>query len=152
MEDFDPSYKPTLLFKSGHINTIYPYFFRSIPQITFQRERIALPDGDFLDLDWSRSKQKKLAVLCHGLEGSSNSKYILHLTKHLTRHDIDVLAINYRSCSGDINLNPRVYHSGATDDLHYVITSQTKEYSEVYLMLVIIMTANFLRGILYVTI
>lgn len=134
MKYFDPSYKPGFVFKSGHINTLYPYFFRPTLPISFERERINLPDGDFLDLDWKKNESRRVAVLCHGLEGSSESKYIQHLSQHFNEYGIDVLAINYRSCSGEMNLSPRVYHSGATDDLDFVLKEKTKSYDEVYLI------------------
>ena len=134
MRDFDPSYNPGFVFKSGHINTLYPYLFRPKLPIHFKRERIHLPDGDFLDLDWKKENSERLVVLCHGLEGSSDSKYITHLSQHFSEYNIDVLAINYRSCSGEMNLSPRVYHSGATDDLDFVLKQKTLHYHEVYLV------------------
>jgi len=130
----DNSYKPSLLFRSGHFNTIFPYFFRNTPEVSFTRERIDTPDGDFLDLDWLRSGQKRLAVLCHGLEGSSESKYIGHLAKHLSNNQLDVLALNYRSCSGEINKTAKIYHSGATDDIDHILKLKASDYSEVYLI------------------
>ena len=36
--------------KNGHFETIYPALFRNIP-VPYQRERIILNDGDFIDLD-----------------------------------------------------------------------------------------------------
>ena len=134
MKDFDPSYNPGFVFRSGHINTLYPYLFRPKLPIHFNRERIHLPDGDFLDLDWKKENSDRLVVLCHGLEGSSDSKYITHLSQHFSEYNIDVLAINYRSCSGEMNRSPRVYHSGATDDLDFVLKEKTLHYNEVYLI------------------
>jgi len=37
------------------------------------------------------------------------------------KNDFDVLAWNYRGCSEEMNHQLRFYHSGATDDLDYVI-------------------------------
>ena len=66
-------YNPPLLFKNGHFSTIYSGLFRKVLGVNQQRERILLPDGDFLDLDWSYSKSQtnKVAIIVHGLEGNA---------------------------------------------------------------------------------
>jgi predicted alpha/beta-fold hydrolase len=102
-----------------------------------ERERLTLEDADFLDIDWMRQKEKtntKVAVLCHGLEGSSSSKYIRKIAEHLHKEKFDILAINYRGCSGEINKAKRIYHSGATDDLQEVLTMRTSDYESVFLI------------------
>ncbi len=45
---------PRYLF-NGHLQTIIPGALRRIRGLTYQRERLELPDGDFLDLDWVRN-------------------------------------------------------------------------------------------------
>ena len=126
-------YNPKGWLKSGHLQTIYPSFFRKVNFKYDERQRITLSDGDFLDLDWKKDNNKKLLVLCHGLEGSSSSTYILGMAKQFNQNEFDVLAINYRSCSGEMNINMRFYHHGATDDLNEVMAYCT-EYNEIHLM------------------
>ncbi|HYG19523.1 MAG TPA: alpha/beta hydrolase, partial [Ohtaekwangia sp.] len=46
----------------------------------------------------------------------------------------DILAWNYRSCSGEVNTQLRFYHSGATDDLDAVIQHARKQYPEIFLI------------------
>ena len=46
------TYRPPFLFKSAHYATVWCGLFRKV-DIPQKRERITLPDGDFLDLDWS---------------------------------------------------------------------------------------------------
>ncbi|MEH6513058.1 MAG: alpha/beta hydrolase, partial [Maribacter arcticus] len=72
------SYNPPLLFKNGHLSTIYSGLIRTVEPIEQIRIRLTLPDTDFLDLDWSYSKSpsKKLVLIIHGLEGSSKRAYI----------------------------------------------------------------------------
>ena len=36
-------------FRYGHINTVFPALFRKVKGVTFERERVDTPDGDFLD-------------------------------------------------------------------------------------------------------
>ena len=38
-------------FSNGHLQSIYPALGRRVEPIAWTRERIATPDGDFLDLD-----------------------------------------------------------------------------------------------------
>ncbi len=119
-----PDYRPPPPFRNGHIQTIYPTLFRPLPETSPVRERIQTPDGDFLDLDWHRAPVRagRLAVISHGLEGSSRKKYPLGMARHLARLGWDVICLNFRGCSGEPNLLPRFYHSGVTDDLHTVLT------------------------------
>jgi predicted alpha/beta-fold hydrolase len=58
-------------------------------------------------------------IVSHGLEGSSDRQYITGLIKKMK--GMNALAWNYRSCSGEPNRNLRFYHSGATDDLDFII-------------------------------
>jgi predicted alpha/beta-fold hydrolase len=76
-----------------------------------------LADGDFLDLDWSRTKSRKVVVIAHGLEGSSEGAYVRGMVRAFNRRSWDAVALNFRGCSGEPNRLLRSYHSGATDDL-----------------------------------
>ncbi|HSZ26271.1 MAG TPA: alpha/beta fold hydrolase [Cytophagaceae bacterium] len=115
------SYRAPSMFLSRHIETIYPVLFRKITNITYQRERLELKDGDFLDLDWIKKGAKKLLILSHGLEGDTSSNYLKGMARAASNAGYDVLAWNYRGCSGEINRNFRFYHSGESADLHLVI-------------------------------
>ncbi|MFT5738008.1 MAG: putative alpha/beta-fold hydrolase [Maribacter sp.] len=131
------SYNPPNFFKNGHLATIYAGLFREVKGLVQTRERIQLPDGDYLDLDWSHSAQpsKKVTVLLHGLEGNAQRAYIQGSAKALNKNGYDVCAINFRGCSGEPNTTYRSYHSGATEDLKAVLEHvlNTREYAEIYL-------------------
>ncbi len=119
-----PDYLPPLLLRNGHLHTVYPTLFRPLPSTYPERERISTPDGDFLDIDWHLSRAGRggrLAVVSHGLEGSSRRKYPLGMARHLTELGWDVICLNFRGCSGEPNRLPRFYHSGVTEDLHTVL-------------------------------
>ena len=112
---------PNGLFRNAHVQTVYPNLLRRVGGVGYQRERIETDDGDFLDLDWSEGGAARLAILSHGLEGSTWSGYVRGMTRALRRHGWDVLAWNYRGCSGEPNRLLRTYHSGATEDLDVVV-------------------------------
>ena len=129
------SYCVPLYLQNGHLQSIYPTLFRKFDTDSYQRERIFTPDDDFLDIDWSRTGSSKLAIISHGLEGSSNSNYVVGMVKMLNRNGWDALAWNYRSCSGEINRQLRFYNSGTIDDLECVIQHAVKieSYKEIAL-------------------
>ena len=111
------------------MQTILPVLLPRRVRATFIRERLELPDGDFLDLDWlRRGGAPRVAILAHGLEGSSTQTYIRGMASTLAAAGWDVLAWNFRGCSGEPNRLPRAYHSGETEDLRAVITRTAAEY------------------------
>lgn len=131
-----PDYtRPKLLF-NRHFETIIPGLFRKVSELHYTRERINTPDGDFLDLDWHQNGQKRLVVVSHGLEGDSNRPYVQGMVRAFGQNEWDVLAWNYRGCSGEMNRLPVFYHSGATHDLETVINHviHKNEYQQIVLI------------------
>ncbi len=126
---------PKLLF-NGHLETIVPSLLRKVSGLNYQREKIDTPDGDFLNLDWTRVGSRKLLLISHGLEGDSRRHYAMGLAKLFNQSGVDVLAWNNRTCGGEMNLKPILYHHGATYDLetviNYVIGIQS--YDEIFLV------------------
>ncbi len=115
------SYQPNPWYINGHLETILPGIFRKINSVTYTRERIATPDDDFLDIDWVKNGSKKLVIVSHGLEGNSGRPYMKGMAKIFANNGYDVIAWNFRGCSGEVNKQVRFYHSGASDDLKVVI-------------------------------
>lgn len=131
-----PAYAPPRFLFSPHLETIYPSLIRRVKLQGYTRERIETPDNDFLDLDWLQRGSDKLVILSHGLEGSSDRPYIKGMAKAFFSNGIDVLAWNYRGCSGEMNRQLRFYHSGATDDFNTVIDHaiDIKKYKTIFLV------------------
>ena len=115
------SYQAPSYLINGHFETIVPSLFRKIKELTYEREKIHTPDDDFLNLDWSKVGSDKLLIISHGLEGDSYRHYAMGLAKLFNQHHVDVLAWNNRSCGGEMNLQPILYHHGASYDLDTVI-------------------------------
>ena len=106
---------------NGHFETVIPSLFFEVPGVNYERERLELDDGDFLDLDWLKGGNARLIVISHGLEGSSHRHYVKRPAKYFHEKGWDILAWNNRSCSGEMNRLPRFYHHGATEDISAVI-------------------------------
>ena len=131
------AYNPPFLFKNGHFSTFFSGLIRKVDGVIQKRERISLPDGDFLDLDWSYSQKptNKVMILLHGLEGNAQRPYITGSAKQSSLNDFDACAVNFRGCSGETNKLYRSYHSGATEDLDAIVQHilNSKKYDEIYI-------------------
>ena len=127
-------FRPPLFLRNGHLQTILgallPRRFRN----DVLAERLELPDGDFLDLDWVKAGHRRLAVISHGLEGSSKNRDIRGLSAALNKAGWDTLAWNFRGCSGELNRCLRFYHSGETGDLSAVLSHAAGSYSSLALV------------------
>lgn len=121
---------------NGHLDTLLPYLFRPVKKQTYQRERIETPDNDFLDLDWVKGSHRKLLIISHGLESSSKAQYVQGMADLFKQQGFDVLAWNYRGCSGAVNRTMKYYHSGASEDLATVVehVQSLQAYDSVFLM------------------
>lgn len=107
---------------SGHLQTLYAYFFAHRPKITYRRERWELADGDFIDLDWiDGDASQPLVVLFHGMEGSSKGHYAVSLMHTLAQQGWRGVVAHFRGCSGEPNRLPRAYHSGDTAEIDMVL-------------------------------
>ena len=126
----DSPYRARGLWKNPHLNTIWASKVRRVDSPPWQRTRLGTPDGDFLDVDCLRENSDKAVILLHGLEGNSDRTYIRGMARTMVSGGWDVLALNFRSCSGEPNRLPRSYHSGATEDLHVVVDAFKDEYDQ----------------------
>ncbi len=108
------------IFGNPHVQTLYATY-APYPSLATVRERFERPDGDFVDCDWavsmpSKEGRRPIAVLFHGLTGSSKSPYIQRSMLHLREAGFDAVTMHFRGCSGEPNRLPRSYHSGDTQD------------------------------------
>ena len=115
------SFKPAWGLSNPHLQTLWSSFFRTIPEVDVNRERLELADGDFLDIVTTQLKDKPVVIILHGLEGSLASPYVKPLIKKLDDEGYGVCFTHFRGCSDELNRLPRSYHSGDTQDLGRVI-------------------------------
>ncbi|WP_262967107.1 hydrolase [Methylobacter psychrophilus] len=115
------TFKPAWWLNNTHLQTLYPALMRKAPlPFRLRRERLITPDSDFIDIDWCGEGSQPLVILLHGLTGSSQSGYIRGLQSSLLRQGFRSVALNFRGCSGDYNYSARFYHSGETEDIHFL--------------------------------
>ncbi len=111
-----------------HLQTLWPYLFRSAPALRYQNERLELPDGDFVDLSWTPNTSGPLVAVFHGLEGSIQSPYASAIMAAIHRRGWRGVLMHFRGCSGTPNRLDRGYHSGETGDIEFLIRSLRKRF------------------------
>jgi predicted alpha/beta-fold hydrolase len=114
----------------AHLQTVWARIARSRQLVTFEREVLATPDDDDLVLDHVVGPPASPRVLIlHGLEGSAYSLHTQGLALLVARAGWRATVLNFRSCARDArdidqrlrNRRPRLYHSGETGDLDFVV-------------------------------
>jgi len=116
------AFRPARGLASPHAQTIFASYFRPRHTPPLVRQRLATPDGDFVDVDRLEADPgaPHLLVL-HGLEGSSRAGYVAAILRGAAERGWGAAALNFRSCSGELNRAPRFYHSGETSDALHVL-------------------------------
>ncbi|HEU0197638.1 MAG TPA: hydrolase [Nevskiaceae bacterium] len=126
------NFKPHPLFTSAHLQTITPTFFRPRPPAVLKRERIELPDNDFIDLGWINGSAQRgegpILLMIHGLGGGFDSKYALGLGVQLVRRGWRTAIFKLRGAGDEPNRTTHCYHHGDTADFHYVCRLLKERY------------------------
>lgn len=105
----------------GHAQTIWPLLIKPQP-LKLRRERWETPDGDFIDVDHlDGPPDSPLLVLFHGLEGSANSHYARSTAQACRKAGWRLALPHFRGCSGELNRQPRSYHSGDSEEIDWIL-------------------------------
>ncbi len=103
-------------------STFWPRKFATLPA-SVRREFEVEPGTRILaKCHWQvEPKLRPTLILLHGLEGSSESGYMLGAADKAYRSGFNVLRVNQRNCGGTANLTPTLYNSGLSGDMRAVI-------------------------------
>ena len=116
------SYRPPWWLRSAHAQTVGARYGRRVPNPAMRAERWDTPDDDFLTLHFlDGAEDAPTALVLHGLEGSVESTYVLGLLRELAMANWNAVALEFRSCGAEMNRARRMYHSGETSDLAFVV-------------------------------
>jgi hypothetical protein len=119
---------------SGHLQTIVGNF---LPRPAFRLEAVSetvevdRSDGSrvLCHCHWQPEAGKRLSVLLvHGLEGSSDSRYIQGISVRAWAAGCNVIRMNMRSCGGTETLTPTLYHSGLSCDVGVVVRHYSTKF------------------------
>lgn len=115
-------YRAPAWLRWNHAQTAWGPLWRNHPPLPFRRERVTTPDDDFIYLHRIDGElHRPTVLLLHGLEGSVRSSYVMGTSALLHAAGWEIVVMEYRSCSGELNNARRLYHSGETTDLAFIV-------------------------------
>lgn len=93
-----------------------------MPQAERRLFRVAKDTQVLCECHWQPEKATAMtAIIVHGLEGSSESSYMLGTTAKALAAGMNAVRMNMRNCGGTETLTPTLYHSGFSGDLASVV-------------------------------
>ncbi len=122
-------FEPRRGLRNGHLQTIVGNF---LPRPEFLCSSVAETvevdpaDGSrvmcFCDWQPEQERANRLTlILVHGLEGSSESRYMRGIAARAWNAGCNVVRMNMRNCGNSDELTPTLYHSGLSDDVGAVM-------------------------------
>ncbi len=119
-------FAPHPLLRNRHLMTMAPALLqRRFPGLPSAQPRLFdVEAGTQLrgHCHWQAERRKHpTLLLVHGLEGSSDSAYILGCAEKGWTAGFNVVRLNQRNCGGTERLTSTLYHSGRSDDFRAVV-------------------------------
>jgi uncharacterized protein len=117
--------------RNPHLMTIAATFWpRKFPRLLKSHARFfELEQGTQVrgECHWQQNpRTHPTLVLLHGLEGSSESAYMLGTAEKAFVSGFNVIRLNQRNCGGTEKLTPTLYHSGLSGDIEAVLLELIK--------------------------
>jgi hypothetical protein len=129
-----PPFEPLRGLSNAHLQTIVGnYFPRPSVLLPCIADTVVVDPFDgsrvLCHCHWQPELASRLTlVLVHGLEGSSDSRYIQGLTARAWAAGCNVIRMNMRNCGGTEALTSTLYHSGLSGDLGAVVRHYTEKF------------------------
>ncbi len=122
---------PRWWLRSGHLQTI-------AGKLLARRSSLQAPECRLLHVEhnaqvlchchWQVERRQALTlVIVHGLEGSSDSPYVVGTADKAWRAGMNVVRMNVRNCGGTERLAPTLYHSGMSADVGEVVRALIRD-------------------------
>jgi uncharacterized protein len=118
------TFTPRRWLSGGHVQTLASFLIQRKFDIPKPEERLVevAPGVQVLcHCHWQADRSQALTIIVvHGLEGSSESQYMLGITEKALAAGMNVIRYNQRNCGGTDALAPVLYHSGLSNDVAVV--------------------------------
>jgi predicted alpha/beta-fold hydrolase len=126
-------FSPHMLFSGGHVQTIVATL--RLPRYKFIQAERGLYESRLVEVEpgarvlikcrWQEEpRAAPTLLLLHGLEGSTESLYVLGTAHKAFRAGFNVVGMNMRNCGGTEHLASTLYHSGMIEDIRRVLVEE----------------------------
>jgi uncharacterized protein len=129
-----PVFVPRRGLANAHLQTIAGNFFpRPAFRLAAVSETVEVDPADgsrvLCHCHWQAEPATRLTVvLVHGLEGSSDSRYIQGIAARAWQAGWNIVRMNMRTCGGTETLTPTLYHSGLSGDVGVVVRHYAERF------------------------
>jgi len=106
--------------RGGHLQTLAAFFLpRRIELPPAERRLIEVEPGIpvLCQCHWQENKGALTLIVVHGLEGSSESQYMLGVARDALAAGMNVVRMNQRNCGGMDHCAPTLYNSSRSADV-----------------------------------
>jgi uncharacterized protein len=121
---------PRRFLRGGHAQTIAGNFIGRANGLPQPEERLCKIEPEVRILchcHWQPERQGRLTLMIvHGLEGSSNSRYVIGTGSRAWRQGWNVVRMNIRGCGGTEHLSATLYHSGLSQDVEKLVAGMIR--------------------------
>ena len=115
------AFVPRRWLRGGHVQTVAAFLLK-------RRFNLPAPEERFVEVmpgvrvlchcHWQADRTRPLTlIVVHGLEGSSDSQYVLGIAEKALAAGMNVIRYNQRNCGGTDSLAPVLYNSSLSGDI-----------------------------------
>src|ERR1700738_715794 len=140
IESHTAEFRPRRFLNNGHLQTIAGNYLARVNELPAPEVQLVevspatanqIASQVLCHCHWQPEEvraSRPTAIIVHGLEGSSDSQYVVGNSNKLWRAGCNVVRMNMRNCGGTEALSPTLYHSGFSNDVLVVMTFFVAQY------------------------
>jgi predicted alpha/beta-fold hydrolase len=133
-------FRPRRFLNNGHLQTIAGNYLSRVNNLPVPEEHLVevspatasqIASQILCHCHWQPEEvraARPTAIIVHGLEGSSESQYVVGNANKLWQAGSNVVRMNMRNCGGTEALSPTLYHSGLSNDVLAVMNFFVAQY------------------------
>jgi uncharacterized protein len=113
-------FRPHRWLRGGHVQTLAAFFLsRRIKLPAAEQRLIEVEPGVpvLCHCHWQKDRRALTLIVLHGLEGSSESQYMLGIARSGLAAGMNVVRMNQRNCGGMDHAAPTLYNSSRSADV-----------------------------------
>jgi len=130
-DHFGEPFVPRRHLIGGHAQTIVGNFLPRHSELPAPEERLIQVEPGMSILcqcHWHEDRSQAMTIIIvHGLEGSTESQYVIGTGSKAWRAGMNVVRMNMRNCGGTEHLGPTLYNSSMSHDVGTVVDTLVRE-------------------------